>query len=82
MLELTERIAEENEWWDSKGIRSLVYYLAQRYASSSQVDKDAIALYFVDTSGRYSGELAGGDDDEAEQNAIDFVKECLGDQWQ
>jgi hypothetical protein len=78
MLDLTERIAEEQNWCDSKGAKNLVYYLARKYVKSGdQGEKDAIALYFLDTSGRYAGELVGGDGDDDEQEAIDFVRECL-----
>ena len=81
MLDLTEEIAEKRNWSDSKGARNLVYHLAKMYVKSdNQNTKDAIALYFVDTAERYAGELAGGDDEGAEQDAIDFVNECLVDE--
>jgi hypothetical protein len=81
MLDLTEGIAEEHNWYDSKGARSLVYHLAKIYDKTTDQDKkDVIALYFVNTSGCCVGELAGGDDNDAEQDAIEFVDECLIDE--
>lgn len=81
MLILTEQIAEEQNWCDSKGARSLVYHLAQKYAESKdQNEKDVIVLYFMSVAECYAGELVGGDDDDAEQGAIDFVNECLVDE--
>ncbi|MDR1906679.1 MAG: hypothetical protein LBQ03_00415 [Puniceicoccales bacterium] len=80
MLDLKSRIVNANGWWKSEGVKKLVCYLASIYNTSDQDTKDAIALYFVDTSERYAGELAGGDDDEAEQEAIDFVNKCLVDE--
>jgi hypothetical protein len=59
----------------------LGYYLARKYvASDDQDEKDAIALYFMSISEGYAGELVGGDDDGAKQEAIDFVNECLDDE--
>ncbi|MDR0740799.1 MAG: hypothetical protein LBF34_03765, partial [Puniceicoccales bacterium] len=80
-LNLKANIAATHNWWESKGVRNLVYHLAEMYAKTNdQPTKDAIALYFVVTSSSYAGELAGGDDDDAEQEAIDFVNECLIDE--
>jgi hypothetical protein len=77
MLTLTDKIILENGWFRSQGVEKLVYYLAQRYAASSDEDeKDVITLYFISTSECYSDELFG-DDEDAEQRAIDFVNECL-----
>jgi hypothetical protein len=77
MTTLTETIAKNHNWRDSKGERNLIYYLAEMYKTADQNTKDAIALYFLDTSGRCAGELAGGDDEDAEQEAIDFTCKCL-----
>jgi hypothetical protein len=83
MINLQETTLESNNWEGSVGIRNLVYYLARRYARNKKQDeKDAIALCFIRISGCCIGELADGDDDEAEEQTINFVKECLGGQWQ
>jgi hypothetical protein len=81
MIDLKASVAVANKWWGSKGVKNLVYHLAEMYAETTdQNTRDAIALYFVDTAERCAGELAGGDDDMAEQEAIDFVNECLVDE--
>jgi hypothetical protein len=76
VLDLIEEITKTQNWCDSKGEKSLVYHLAELYKTANQNIRDAIALYFLDTSGCCIGELAG-DDDDAEQDAIDFVSTCL-----
>jgi hypothetical protein len=80
MIKLQEKTLQSHNWKGSIGIRNLVYYWAGIYETANQDTKDAITLYFVDTAERYAGELAGGDDEDAEQEAIDFVNECLVDE--
>jgi hypothetical protein len=80
MLDLTGGIIVKNRWGDSRGVRRLVYRLAKMYKTANQNTKDAIALYLVGTADSYAGELAGGDDDDAEQNAIDFARQCMVDE--
>jgi hypothetical protein len=81
MLALQRGTLKSHNWKGSVGIKNLVYHLAQRHAQSDdQNEKDAIALYFLGIAECYSGELAGGDNEDAEQEAIDFVKECLVDE--
>ncbi|MDR2629113.1 MAG: hypothetical protein LBC30_03950 [Puniceicoccales bacterium] len=78
MIGLKANVATVHNWRGSKGVKKLVYHFAEMYVETTdQGIKDAIALYFVDTSERYAGESAGGNDDTAEQEAIDFVNECL-----
>jgi hypothetical protein len=77
-LNLKAKITTIYNWRGSKGVKNLVYHLAEMYTKTNdQNTKDAIALFFVVTSSSYAGELAGGDNDDTEQEAIDFVCECL-----
>jgi hypothetical protein len=59
--------------------KDLVEYLASIYNTSDQITKDAIALYFTETSGCRMDELAG-DNDKAKEEAMDFIKKCLADE--
>jgi hypothetical protein len=88
MLSLKMKVLQSHQWKGSKGIRNLVYHLAEMYKSADQDTRDAITLYFLIIADSYIGELADGDDDEAadgddeeaEEEASNFASSCLVDE--
>jgi hypothetical protein len=72
MLILMGKTMRRNKRAGLEGRKNLVYCLAKTYKTADQDTKDAIALYF---------KIFHDDDDVTEQEATNFINECLVDDY-